>query len=320
MGLVAKAVKKVGKGIGKVVKGVAKGVKNVAKGIWKGVKGAVKGVGKIMGKLGPIGTLALSFALPGIGSMLGSIWTSASAYLPQTMVQAINNGLSYASNAWGAVKETVSGIGTSITEKIKGGLEWVGGNIKDGASKLWTSSKEFVGLEPKAAAKVGDPGKWIGSKAQESALTFAPKQSPLTGPVGSTGPTLPSVRDVAANQTGAASQVDAFVQPIASTVPAGTTPGSIPTVAQAVQDVQAQAAGVKPPKSFLDKALSSIDLGSSPIPQAQPFIAPQIEALTGLDESNRFGAAGTGAAGGQFVDPTILAMIQAQSKKLETLG
>ena len=63
-----KAVKKVTKGVTKAFKKVGKGIAKVGKGIWNGVKkiggAAFKAYGKLSSKLGPVGMIGLSMAMP----------------------------------------------------------------------------------------------------------------------------------------------------------------------------------------------------------------------------------------------------------------
>jgi Flp pilus assembly pilin Flp len=391
MGIVKKAVKTVGKGITRVVKGVAKGIKKVGKGIAKGVKGVVKGFGKLMGKLGPLGTIALSFALPGIGAALGSLWTSASAYLPTAFVNAVNTGVAWASNAVTAITEipgkvlgklgettlgqsVKTGFNT-ITEKISGAFEYVGGSIKEGASNMFQSAKEMLGM-PKTPA---DPGAFIGKGAEKMMVDKAVAANPeflkmanasgttvadiarsnpstfilpdVTGPIANTQSfnafdnpelagkaggkvldkqasflTQKTGQDVLNNNpeflrmaggnieeaTSLANQQNNFIAERSGIAAAANFSGQ----AENVKDMGVAETGI------LDRVKKALPtLGSSPIPQAPGFIAPM---LTG-DEienttANRFGVGGTGSAGGQFLDPTILAMIQQQQRQLEAEG
>jgi hypothetical protein len=60
----------------KLFKKVFKSIKKVFKPIGKELKRGLKGVGKFFGKLGPVGTLALSLMIPGVGTLLGSLGTA----------------------------------------------------------------------------------------------------------------------------------------------------------------------------------------------------------------------------------------------------
>lgn len=141
-GSIKKAVSKTWSGIKGAVKKVAATVKKVAKKVayaipggkqlWdlssKVGKGIMKGIGKITSKLGPVGTMALSFVLaPVMGPMLGSLWSGFGA-AADLMVAS--------SNAF------VSALGTAGTSVFAAG-NWVGGTLGalgnaviDGASQI----------------------------------------------------------------------------------------------------------------------------------------------------------------------------------------
>ena len=82
-----KAVKNVTKGVTKAFKKVGKGIAKVGKGIWNGVKkiggAAFKAYGKLSSKLGPVGMIGLSMAMPylmpGFTSAAGGLWTNFGA-------------------------------------------------------------------------------------------------------------------------------------------------------------------------------------------------------------------------------------------------
>lgn len=157
---VGKAVKGIAKGIGKAVKGVAKGIKKVATGI-------VKGIGKVMGKLGPIGAIGLGLLMPGVGQALGGLWTSAagaaSSYsgVGAGFITAVGKGMHFAAQAAGKV----SGVFGKVTDIIKGGLEFVGGKVADGANYLFQGAQKVVGVQdPKT---FGDIGRSVFNSAKE---------------------------------------------------------------------------------------------------------------------------------------------------------
>ena len=60
----------------KLFKKVFKSIKKVFKPIGKELKRGLKSVGKFFGKLGPVGTLALSLMIPGAGTLMGSFGTA----------------------------------------------------------------------------------------------------------------------------------------------------------------------------------------------------------------------------------------------------
>ena len=69
---VRKTIKKVTKPISKVTKGIAKGIAKVAKSV-------MKGVAKLNKKLGPIGMIAMSIAMPYAMKGLGAGFTKLQA-------------------------------------------------------------------------------------------------------------------------------------------------------------------------------------------------------------------------------------------------
>lgn len=168
---VKKAVKKVTSGVGKVVKKVASGVKKLATGVAKGLDKVTGGrFSKIMGKLGPVGSIALSFLLPGVGSLLGGLWSSAAgaaaAYtgIGQGFIQGVGAAMNLASKGVALVKGAVGSITGGITSKIQAGLEFVGGKVADGAEFLFKGAQEFLGVKDPSSIK--DIGSWVADKAQ----------------------------------------------------------------------------------------------------------------------------------------------------------
>lgn len=179
---IGKAIGGIAKGIGKAVKGVAKGISKVAKGVWKGATKLIGAVGKVFGKLGPIGTIAASLIVPGVGGMLGSLWQTTAAKLVGTgmpqWVQAVGKGMQWAagqaSKASGFIKEGFSGI----TDKIKGGLEWLGGKVSDGANYLFRGAQDMLGV--KNPASIGDVGQFVGEKAKGFAESVTKKAAEVS--------------------------------------------------------------------------------------------------------------------------------------------
>lgn len=114
-----------------------KGVKKTFKKIGKGIKKAFKSVGKFMGKIGIVGTIALTLLTGGLGG-LGGIFTGFGTKL-------------------GALGMKMGGIGGSILK----GASWTigkaaqfGSAIKSGFSTLTKGVTEFF----------GQAGKYIGNK------------------------------------------------------------------------------------------------------------------------------------------------------------
>ena len=84
---VKKVFNKVTKGVSKAAKKIGKGIAKIGKGVWNGVKKiggkAFELYGKISNKLGPIGMIGLSMAMPylmpGFTGAAGGLWTNFGA-------------------------------------------------------------------------------------------------------------------------------------------------------------------------------------------------------------------------------------------------
>ena len=98
-------------------KKIFKGVKKVFKKIGKGIKKAFNKVGKFMGKLGIVGQIGLGLLLPGIGSMMGTMFGKL------------------ATSMMGSTFGIVKGAGHVINAAI---------NIGTGAGRLFSSITEGV--------------------------------------------------------------------------------------------------------------------------------------------------------------------------------
>ena len=108
MGGISRAVKKISK---KVTKPIKKITKNIARGIAKVGKGVMKGVAKLNKKMGPLGMIAMSIAMPYALQGLGAGFTKLSV---------ANQG-----NSFGTFLRAVGNIGN----KIKTGYSTLTGNI-----------------------------------------------------------------------------------------------------------------------------------------------------------------------------------------------
>ena len=176
---VAKVIKKVRKPISKITKGIAKGIAKVAKSV-------MRGVAKLQNKLGPIGMIAMSMAMPGIMSGLGGAFTKMSTTYAGSpfgnFLQAAGKIGSNIKTGWTGFKSGISNKMGTITNSIKDTFSSMGnGNniftkISDGAKKLYSKAKE---LTPKfkqgktGTVQVGDMGYGFGettSMTSEQAL------------------------------------------------------------------------------------------------------------------------------------------------------
>ena len=108
MGGISRAVKKVSKKVTKPIKKITKGI---ARGIAKVGKGVMKGVAKLNKKMGPLGMIAMSIAMPYALQGLGAGFTKLSV---------ANQG-----NSFGTFLKAVGNIGN----KIKTGYSTITGNV-----------------------------------------------------------------------------------------------------------------------------------------------------------------------------------------------
>jgi hypothetical protein len=157
MGSAAKAIKKVTKSIKKPFSKMTKGI---AKGIMKVGKATMRGVAKISNKLGPIGMIAMSMAMPyamsGLSGMIGqgavSGYHGATGWMGSqnvflksigTVGNAIRTGYQ---GVTGFVKTGMKGITRSITEGFsnmgKGNNLW--SKVSNGAKTLFNKSRAAV--------------------------------------------------------------------------------------------------------------------------------------------------------------------------------
>ena len=143
---VKRTIKKVTKPISKVTKGIAKGIAKVAKSV-------MKGVAKLNKKLGPIGMIAMSIAMPYAMQGLGGGVNWLMARPEGTFLNAVGKMGNNIRLGWQGFKE---GFASSkfnpknITKSISDTFSSMGdGNnifkkISDGAKRLYTKAKELT--------------------------------------------------------------------------------------------------------------------------------------------------------------------------------
>jgi len=170
---IKRTIKKVTKPVTKVFKGVAKGISRVGKSV-------MRGVSRISKKLGPLGMIAMSVAMPyalsGLSSIVGSAGLGPLGMHPGTgllgskykFLQAvgkvgntIRNGYRIGSGALGNAKtfigNKIGSIGNTITNTIRkvftkfsnpsGKGNWFT-KISEGAKNLYNSAKSVVTGQP----------------------------------------------------------------------------------------------------------------------------------------------------------------------------
>lgn len=151
-------------GIKKLVKGVGKVFKKVVKGIARLGKKIIKGVGKFIGKIGPVGMLAVSVIAPyALGALAGAGmgWVSTAAQkaieFGSMVKSAVAAPFKLAGQAIGkgaqALGQSIGGGFQTITDKIASTLGAQGsGSISEGARSIFgdvaNSYNKFMGNTP----------------------------------------------------------------------------------------------------------------------------------------------------------------------------
>ena len=185
-----KAVKNVTKGVTKAFKKVGKGIAKVGKGIWNGVKkiggAAFKAYGKLSSKLGPVGMIGLSMAMPylmpGFTSAAGGLWTNFGAKSVTWANSTTNPFLRTIGQVGGNIykgvnfiKGTAQGISQTIGKTFEGFASQ--GTIKDkiasGFSNLYRGTSEVL------TGKAGFGT--MTSQTTQSVLNAAGKIGPFDG-------------------------------------------------------------------------------------------------------------------------------------------
>ena len=162
MGSVKKVIKKVKKA---VKKPVSKAFKGIAKGILKVGKATMRGIASLNKKLGPIGSIALSIAMPyalgGLSNMIGRgammqpggfIGGKATGMMgsKNLFIRSIGNVGNAIRTGYNGASLKISNVKNSITNSIKKGFSSFGkGNnifsrISNGAKDLFVKSRDFL--------------------------------------------------------------------------------------------------------------------------------------------------------------------------------
>ena len=156
-----KAVKKVTKGVTKAAKKIGKGIAKIGKNVWNGVKKlggkAFELYGKVSGKLGPIGMIGLSMAMPylmpGFSGAAGGLWTNFGAKAATWSSHATNPFLRTIGQIGGNIykgtnfiKGTAQGISQTIGKTFEGFASegTLGSRISSGFSNLYKGTTEVL--------------------------------------------------------------------------------------------------------------------------------------------------------------------------------
>tara|TARA_B110000967_G_C18818689_1_gene527474 strand:+ start:43 stop:1338 length:1296 start_codon:yes stop_codon:yes gene_type:complete len=168
-----KATKKIVK---KITKPITKIVKKVAKKVVKIGKAVMKGVAKVSNKLGPIGMIALSIAMPYALAGLSSMTTAAMGY---SQVGAYGNFI----RAVGTVGNTIRTGYQAFNASMTAGKSWLSGKMS-GISK--NIGKVFENFAPKGEgnifSRISQGAKNLYTSAKNTVKKYMPK--PIKGAEG----------------------------------------------------------------------------------------------------------------------------------------
>jgi len=156
-----RAVKKVTSGVTKAAKKIGKGIAKIGNSVWNGVKKlggkAFEAYGKISGKLGPIGMIGLSLAMPylmpGFTGAAGGLWTNFGAKATTWANHATNPFLRTMGQIGGNIykgtnfiKGTAQGISQTIGKTFEGFASegTFGSRISTGFSNLYKGTAEVL--------------------------------------------------------------------------------------------------------------------------------------------------------------------------------
>tara|TARA_R110000765_G_scaffold314086_1_gene406982 strand:- start:42 stop:1331 length:1290 start_codon:yes stop_codon:yes gene_type:complete len=159
MGSIVKKIKKKVKKIikknpiTKIIKKQVKNIKKLGTKVWNGIKKvggkAFQAFAKFSDKIGPIGMIALSFAMPyltaGMGSLWGGMGTALKAGMGSTnaFVSTMSTLGNSAYQAIGTAGSFVKGTYQGITQTLSKTFSSFGkGNVTEGFSNLWGGTKD----------------------------------------------------------------------------------------------------------------------------------------------------------------------------------
>ena len=156
-----KVIKKVTKSVTKAAKKIGKGIAKIGKSVWNGVKKiggkAFELYGQVSGKLGPIGMIGLSMAMPylmpGFTGAAGGLWTNFGAKSATWASHATNPFLKTIGQIGGNIykgtnfiKGTAQGISQTIGKTFSGFAKegTFGERISSGFSNLYKGTTEVL--------------------------------------------------------------------------------------------------------------------------------------------------------------------------------
>jgi hypothetical protein len=110
-----------------------KGIKKVAKKIFKPIKSVFKAVGKFMNKIGIVGQIAMSFILPGIGSVLAQTFGKAVSALAGGALGSVGKAAGWILGKAGTFAKTIGQgfktVTSAVTDFIGTTGKYVGGKL-----------------------------------------------------------------------------------------------------------------------------------------------------------------------------------------------
>lgn len=152
----------------KIGKKIWNGVKKVGKKIGKGFKKVFAGVGKFLGKLGPIGTIAMMIAMPYIGAYLWQGFGTWAAGLKGTF-GTVMKGVYKVGNS-------VMGVYKNITDAVYGTLKQIPGvgDALEGFDRFLDRTRSAMGLESGSISVLNDKelNSWVGTDAGAKAMGY----------------------------------------------------------------------------------------------------------------------------------------------------
>ncbi len=158
----------------KFIKKIGKGIKKIGKKIGKAFKKVLKPFAKVFNKLGPIGTIAMSMFLPGIGSALAG-WGASMGNVVGTMIKFVGNAINYVSTAPKKIFGTITDALGASWDTLTGG----------GVSGGWKPGSWFDNFQGRMTDRIKSDG-WFGGKSGswthfDTTGNILPSGAPLTG-------------------------------------------------------------------------------------------------------------------------------------------
>ena len=160
----------------KFVKKTFKSLKKVLKNPGRAIKKGLGKIGKAFGKLGPIGTIALSLMMPGIGAAWSTFGNFAAGV--SGPMGAVLRGISTAGNAVGNIYSSITGMVSKTLDTVTGGAStklsnWVGTKLDDFRLKAGLPTANITPDSAMAdATKLGDDLKTKGFSEATTSSNF----------------------------------------------------------------------------------------------------------------------------------------------------